>query len=206
MLIDRRQAGLPTNRTYKNLLIDTRAEITSLIDNFAAGYMDGAGFADHMDNILERAHEKAARLGRLKAGDFTAAEFADSAMAQIAMDTQAEFLAGFGDAIDAGRYLDEFGLVDKAALARRADFYLDRVRGTANEAFVAASGPDALIIWRTIGENCAGCNALAAASPHKASTMTHFPGDGKTECMVRCDCVLIRKSDKRRGFARADLS
>lgn len=198
-------SSIPTQKSYARFVHDVRAEVANLVQTLGASMLDGKQFADQLDEILTRAHARAYALGRHRAGDMKPQGRDDLDLANVAMDSQAEFLARFGDKIDDGGFNDQFGFVDLAQVAKRADFYLDRLRGSANEGFVLGSG-DALFDWITVGENCAGCNALAKKSPHKASKMTHFPGDGQTECQVRCDCILRRRSDRRAGFARVDLT
>lgn len=184
------------------MLAGVRSELSGAIDLLSAGLIDSGQFADIVDGILAQGHAKAFGLGRHLAGNLKIDEFADAALADLVMNEQAEYLARLADDIDAGKFSDQFGLIDKSKLQARTDFYLDRIRGSANQAFVEASQDEDEFDWITKGENCAGCNSLAAASPHQKATLTHFPGDGQTECMVRCDCILRRRRDRRKGFSR----
>lgn len=198
-------SSVPTQKQYRKMVMQVRGELRGAIDLLAAGYIGPQEFADIADEILTRGHTKAIGLGRHLAGDLRVNEIVDAQVASLAMDRQAEYLQNFADKIAEGGYEDEFGLLDKDKVARRCDSYLHAMRGSANESFVSASGPDDLIDWKTTTPNCPDCNAVQARGPFKASAMTQFPGDCQTRCLYACDCYLVRRKDRRRGFGKLEF-
>lgn len=115
-------------------------------------------------------------------------------------DEETEFIDKFAADIRSGRYTMEDGRIRLASLNNRTDLYVKKARGTANESFVTNSPKELLWDWEVgIDErHCLDCPEMAAAGPYTQDTLFSYPGDGSTECLGNCLCVLVR-SDGVRG-------
>ena len=142
------------------------------------------------DRLLE-AHQEAAYLGRYRAGDRSLPDADDRGFAWEVMRGEDEFLARFAQDIESGRYTDAEGKLLLPAIRARTALYLQRVIGTANEAWVLAS--PGVIEWRlSPAEHCDDCLELAARSPYLPMELPAVPRDGSTQCLSSCKCVLHR--------------
>ncbi len=188
---------------YETLLSDTRSELDSITQHLASNLLTPEEWAEKFAGILEDAHTQAVVLGRNKAGDYAAAEEDDKTFASKIMDEQAEYLDKFRQAISDGdgRYVGEDGLIDLDGVLNRADLYVARLTGTANEAFVLASDPDMKLYWELGGAelHCSRCPEIAAGSPYTSETIPSTPGSGGTPCLGRCKCY-VRREDGVEGF------
>lgn len=193
----------PTEANLSDLVTETRAEIGTLVDSLAAGHLTPSDFAEEMGVTLERAHEQAGILGRLRAGDLSPVNEDDRIFAQRVMRGEVDFLSGFEKDIEAGRYTDATGLLDREALLRRAESYTGRVEGTANETFGLASPADALFHWRLGGAeaHCTQCPDRAAGGPYTVAQLEvmGYPRTNATDCLYHCRCRIVR-SDGVPGF------
>lgn len=186
---------------------DVQWRLHGLNRDLELGKIDPAEWSTKFDELLLEGHRSAVELGRARGGGPALSDDEAFLRARGAKDTEAEFLKGFEDAIRAkdGRYFDDNGRLRPGSLDWRTSLYVGRMRGTANEAFVEAD-PDSSYTWELGGteEHCEDCPVMAAGSPYSSDTLPSYPGDGSTECLGNCDCVLVR-SDDVRGFPRAHL-
>jgi hypothetical protein len=104
---------------------------------------------------------------------------------------------------DDPRYFDGDGSFRPGSLDPRTDLYVGRMRGSANEAFAKGSfedDPKAEFVWQLGSEDsCEDCPEKAADSPYTEDTLYSYPGDGDTECLGNCKCILVRQ-DGATGF------
>lgn len=144
--------------------------------------------------VLEDAHARAAYLGRFRAGDTNPPDEDDREFARRVIRDEDGFLARFEDDLRAGRYTNPDGTLKTDAIAARTKLYLNRVWGTANEAWALATiGP---IRWEidSTAENCEDCLRHAANSPYYWNTLPAAPRDGSTQCLTGCRCLLINST------------
>ena len=162
-----------------------------------------------MIDVLSDAHRDAAAVGRRRTADEHIATDDDRVLADRVIEGERSFVNAFMDDIRSGRYWDaaEERIVF-AAIFVRALLYLARLAGTANEAYVKASGDGETWTWILDPEaehcesesgECLDCPTLAAGGPYTAETLPTYPGAGDTECLLGCRCAIVR-SDGRSGF------
>lgn len=187
----------PTQAALDRLLLQTGAELERHAQAVGSGAWGPTMFGDRMLATLTDAHARAAYLGRFRAGDTTPPDADDRRFAEEVVRTEDEFLAAFEEDLASGRYTDEQGHLDTAAIARRARMYLGRVAGTANETFALAS--DGPIYWRlgSPEQHCPDCPRLAAGSPYTADSLPVYPKSNQTACMFHCGCFLEREDGVR---------
>jgi len=103
--------------------------------------------------------------------------------------------------------LDADGAVRADTVKSRQDLYAQKLRGTANEAFVESGEDNEEYDWILGGteRHCEDCPRIAALSPFTKETLFAYPCSGDTECLGNCDCVLKRVSDGVKGFSAVDL-
>lgn len=178
--------------------------------NAAATYgdeEDWRAFGSRVLTQLESAHTQAVVIGRNHAGDHAAVEQDDRTFAQMVIygedgkTGEMGFLEGFVQDLHDGRYVDDDGTLDVAAIEQRAELYASRIVGTANEAFALASDLEAMFTW-VLGieaDHCGDCPDLADGSPYGAEELPAHPGSNDTECLFRCKCTLER-DDGTQGF------
>lgn len=174
-----------------------RRDLRSLGRDYASGKLTAREFGDKAAERLERAHTAAVVAGRDRAGDDAPEDADDRAFAELVVDGEIEYLAGFVRDLEDGRYRDGDGNEDADAIERRASLYASRMAGTGNEAFVLTSDDEA---WEWVlgaGDNCSRCPDLAAGSPYK--TLPTYPGANTTPCKFNCRC-RVRRSDGVEGF------
>lgn len=181
-----------------------RDEFSSLNASLVSGEISTETWYSKAYDIIRRGHEQAIRLGAMRAGvkekNLDADAIANEARGLA--DQESEYLQGFLADIKAGRYTDDEGL-QGASLDLRSGLYVGKMRGSANQAFVEESGDDDRFTW-TLGPNdhCQDCPEYAQILVNvTADELFAYPGDGSTECLGNCTCVLVR-SDGRRGFSR----
>ena len=188
----------PTQDEWNRHLSSKRKKMRELV----AGIKDGSvrDFGDAFDDLLLDAHADAATLGRQRAGNLAYQNTDDILWGIAAKDKDADYLLRFLDDIAGGRY-GTMDALNYSAIANRADLYVSRSRGTANQAFVDASTDQDEFIWRLGGNenHCSECPELAAMSPWYKDDLFYVPGDGDTPCLSRCKCYLVR-ADGITGF------
>lgn len=143
-----------------------------------------------MTRTLLWGHTQAAVLGRKLAGNNGPEGAADRAFARAVMLTQQEFLARLVREIAAGKYGPLTDGIPRD-LARRLEWWVRRLRGTAEEAWVRAAPPGTLFRWHLgHSEHCDDCVERATHGPYTIETLPGYPGDGSTECGLGCHCWL----------------
>lgn len=186
----------PTDNAWFTFMAWHRSETNTILGQLFDGKITSFEFADKLHELLIRSHESAQLLGRQRAGVLHGLDETDRQVALFHLQEQGSFLAGFSaDLVDKkDRYWDSDKQEwKKGAVARRAQMYGSRLRGTASIAFETNSPGDSWFYWRLgAAEHCEDCIDLAARSPWKKGELPVFPGDGGTECLVNCKCHLER--------------
>jgi hypothetical protein len=199
----KRQIPLRKNSVNQSRLDSLQARVVKaqkdLLFRYATGKIGVRQFEAVHFALLEKAHTRAAVLGRQRAGDRRGKTPQDEVFGRMAMLHQRQFLRTFTDDILAGRYTDEEGNPRVKAMAARMKLYTNRLTGTANETF-AGSSIGHLISWKMgATEHCPDCPPLAAGSPYKWDKLPTVPRAGATRCRTQCKCYLIR-DDGIEGF------
>lgn len=161
-------------------------------------------WADKITNLLVEGHSKAWQLGRLHAGDNAPLSNADRLIGRGIVDNEQRWYENFIDDLKAGRYDNEDGSVNFAAIEQRLSLYIGKYRATSAESWVEAGDELEEYDW-VLGpeKHCSDCPRLAAASPYIKDELFAYPGSGETECLSNCNCVLERKSDGLQSFPRS---
>lgn len=201
----------PINRKLAQSLLhivghDAQKNLTEYVGRLARREMAAATLGAEAVALLADAHAHAAYLGRRLAGVPGAFGQADIDFGEAIAQEQGLFMSRFVNDIESGKYLLESGELDEKAIQRRADMYVKRLLGTANEAWAAAHPPDAQIAWRLGGteNHCPECPAYAEAGPYRADSLPAHPGDGSTTCGTNCLCYL-ENTDGEQGFPPIDF-
>jgi hypothetical protein len=184
----------PTQLDLDTMLDGKRGEVKDTVFRHVAGILPTEDFCREVRQILLRGHAMAGYLGRRRAGDMAPYDQDDTTFGQMLTAEQQPFLDGFVADLAGDRYEGEDGRPMALPILRRAEMYVDRMRGSANEAFVLASSPRDLLYWRLGGaeHHCDGCPAIAAGNPYNASTLPAFPADASQPCRTNCRCHLER--------------
>lgn len=189
------------HEAFRDLHAATREALSRLADEWAAGHLSAGMFTSACDEVLLEAHTQAVVIGRTHAGDDTPQETDDRRFAEAIVEEERDYLRGFRRDLDEGRYLDDDGHRNGAAVTRRVESYAGRVTGTANEAWSLALPSDTLLWWRLQSEEgaCTDCPELADASPWTPGELVAHPGGNQTSCLQNCRCDLVTEAGQR-GF------
>lgn len=177
--------------------------LSNLVERLAKGELSNDAFGLLFVGALDDGHSGSWVRGKARAlrDPLTSLDSLDYRRIRDIHDLEQDFLAGFLDDLDAGRYTKPDGSLDSGAIGRRAQMYGLRLRGTANEAFVETSPADDQFKWVLgVSEHCSTCLELASLSPFSKDELWTFPGAGDTECVTHCNCHLERVRDGLRGF------
>lgn len=172
----------------------------SLLPDLASGRTQPFTFGNLLLSQLGLAHAHANYLGRYSVGSLTPFGTQDSTVGDIMVADQAPYMAGFVLDIEHGEYGSGDELDDEGLLAR-IGLYLERLRGTANDAVVntVSSLKDETVDWKLdpfiLTQHCADCVEMAAQNPWVLSELTRVPGDGSTICGVNCHCELVHNGE-----------
>lgn len=198
----------PGDPTYRAMLEEVASEIAATIDKLIEGELDARQWGDEFFVPVSKGHILSWLLGRQRGGALSALDEFDVEAALSIADAQGEFLLGFIDDLDNGRYTLDDGSINEAAVRARANLYVGAMRGTANEAFVESGGAEELYDWILgLNENhCEDCPLIASRSPYTRDANVGHPGGGETDCLGNCLCVWRRRSDGRTGFAPVRLA
>ncbi|MBX4215928.1 hypothetical protein KW797_03190 [Candidatus Parcubacteria bacterium] len=184
-------------------------DLDSLIAKFVAGHISPDEWFAQMYELLMEGHAGARALGRQRAGDVQSLGVEDFLAGRAIADGEAQFLFNFLDAIedkDPRYWDDELDVWKPRAIQNRGRLYLHKMRGTAGQAFVSASGDEGLLDWVMAAvEHCDECPVLAGKSPWLGGELFTTPGMGMTPCRGNCKCHLVRKSDGRTSFKPVSL-
>lgn len=173
----------------------------------------GVAVVSQASAALTSIHGQAAALGASSAVMLggSAAGLTPQLMGQRVGVGQQAFLRGFAQDLaggvyrtkaHGGRWLSRETAQD--AIERRMALYAQRVRGTANSAWLACLPADTRVLWQLgMAEHCDDCLYESAQGWRDRSTLTRVPGDGSTECITNCRCSLVADVPgfgKARGF------
>ncbi len=187
---------------FADLHAQTREILADLGHQWAAGEMSARTFAEAMDEVLIEAHTRAVVIGRTHAGDDAPEDSDDRRFASLIVEEEHAYLQPFREQMEAGRYTGEDGTRDGDAVARRAEKYVSRLTGSANEAWSLTLDPETAVTWRLAEPTesaCSDCPELADASPWTPGELPTVPGKNETACMLACRCRL-ETSGGQRGF------
>lgn len=199
----------PGQSAYTRHILGVRKRIGTLIERAADAALasqasEMAALAGTGIDAIHEGHVGAGVLGRQRAGDYADRMASDELWAARAMAEDEPRWRAFMEQIKNGdsRYVNGDGSLRQEQIQNRANLYTQRMRGTANEAFTAASKEDDLYDWVMLNsEHCPRCPEIEAGSPYTRATLPSHPGDGSTPCRVHCGCVLVRY-DGVIGFTR----
>jgi hypothetical protein len=183
-------------QALKHLQAGTARTLNSLASQLATGKIKPRTFLDKGRQVLATAHAQAFAIGRAKSGGSAEVSYSDHLKADRIAKAQRQFLKGFAEDIQAGRYdpKSEGGAGANVRKARAA-LYALRLTGTANEGWLAGLPADTEVLWvRHAEESCADCLAEAAKGWRKKGELDRYPGDGSTACVTRCKCHLETRS------------
>lgn len=188
-----------TAAPFRQLIADAGQDIRETTAALAAGKIGPDEWHGILLETLAEAHAQAGYLGRLRAGDRAPFDEDDSRFGMLVAQEEMPFLDGFRDELAAGRYRDEDGALDAGKMERRAQLYVQRLMGTANEALALVAGDREEWIWEAEPDPCPDCARLAAHSPYPGAPPT-MPGECATRCLTNCRCIAYTASGLR-GFA-----
>lgn len=159
-------------------------------------------FSVRIVRLLEDLHVGAIWRGRILGGDRSRIDFPDRYFARQILEEQITYFEDFLAKIDAGFYTRPDGSLSYDAIQNRLRYYIERARGSANDAFLAASGNAEEWDW-LLGpaEHCDDCLIFASLSPLRTDQLWTTPGGCQTACKSKCKCRLKRRSDGKDGFA-----
>lgn len=202
LLEEKRTLRRPSQAQWRTFVHGLFASLSDVTDRLAAKVIEAKAWYDETRARIEEGHVRATTLGRNRAGDLAADPLLDELAGRRAMRSQDPFLARFHADIAGGLYDDpDTGALRTAPIKQRQELYVQRTRGTANEAFVGVSGDQRFDWVMLAAEHCEDCPRISAGSPYTGATLPSRPGDGATQCVVNCGCVLVRY-DGVIGFAR----
>ena len=187
---------------------DVRQRFQGLNDDLVRGQISEDEWYAKANQLIQDGHAEAIRLGQLRAGVRPDDIDSDAIKVQArgVSDTESEFLQGFLADLKNGVYSDDNEDLRPGSFDWRSDLYVGRMRGSANQAFAESSSDDDRWTWE-LGEDdhCADCPDYAEIIVDvPIDEVFAYPGDGSSECLGNCTCVLVR-SDGRRGFERGHL-
>lgn len=183
-----------------NTLKELQARLTAALDRkagqLASGAISPSQFVRDADELLSFAHSRASQLGVFRARRHNPPTDIAIRVAAQAAEEQRKFLMGFTRDLVNGVY-DPRAQGGRGAGQRRARFalYALRLAGTSNSAWLETMKREEqnLVVKWVLGsanEHCADCRAEAGKGWREASSLTRVPGDGSTECVVRCRCSI----------------
>ena len=158
-----------------------------------ADRIDVQRWADDFFDAILQANANSHWIGRdLVSGTKTKFGKQDILKARAIADVDAEYLQGFIDDIEAGRYTDDEGNLIESQIMNRQKLYMGKVRGIAGQATVDNLDVKQKIYW-TLGGNevhCVDCPVLANISPFFKDDLFTTPGACDTPCLGNCKCHL----------------
>jgi len=187
---------MPTgDAAFRALLGETRREIADLTGALGSGKVSIPEWGGIMLESLADAHARAGYHGRQRGGDTAPFDADDERFGRLAVQEEMSFLAAFEQDLVAGRYRREDGALAVEDVQRRAEMYLGRLYGTANEAMCWVA--DEALVWH-LGQvddsHCEACPKLAEGSPYPPGRWPTLPGMNRTPCLSRCACWVSTES------------
>jgi len=165
-------------------------------DDYKAGRLNMVDLKERLSAAIYDTHRKQYRLGFQVGGGTPTNEELDR-FATTVTDLQQQYLQGFLDDVENGRYNDADGVLDlDGALRQRAGMYANNTSASATAGFVQGSPDDAEYTWKLgVAEHCPDCEYIATLSPFDKETMFTHPREGDTRCLSNCKCQIVRDSD-----------
>jgi hypothetical protein len=189
-----------TDAAFHRFVGEVQGDVRETIEHLARGRIRVEEWADIMLDTLAEAHAQAGYLGRQRAGDRAPFDQDDTRFGQLVAQEEWPYLSGFAHDIATGRYTGEDGLLEMADVQRRANLYVARTYGTANEALALTAGGDEVWHWkRGKHDSCSACVRLEENSPYQGPPPT-LPRMNQTPCLQNCGCVAYTASGLH-GFA-----
>lgn len=202
-------------RALKSLQSRYASQMDHLSSQLSRGDITAKDYIRLGRTLIREAHERADYLGQVKAGVRKPFGAVNREVGQRIAAAEADFLKGFRDDLDNGRYKRKNqGGQGAAARKARAWLYAKKLAGTANEAWarnvlVLRERPKgetrASVMARWVladAEHCEDCIAEAAKGERPLSDFDRWPGDGSTKCITNCRCSL-EMADGAEGFSNA---
>ena len=165
-------------------------------DDYKAGKLDIEGLKSELTQTIRDTHKAQYTLG-LQTGGATPTTDQVANFTKTTTDVEQEFLLGFLQDIEDGRYNGDDGSLDlEGALRQRAGLYSLKTSSSASAGFIAAGSPDEEYDWQLgVAEHCPDCLYIASLSPFDDSTAFTHPREGDTVCLGNCKCRWVRVSD-----------
>lgn len=198
----KKRRSRPSQSEFRRALIGRRNNVHEIVDRLVADKIGIDQFGDDFYRQLLDGHAQSWGLGRNRGGDL-AEDLNDFLRGREKADEESEYLQRFLDDLQTERYRDaESGALKGDPIKLRTDLYVQKMRGTAGEAFVHTFEAEEELEWSlgTDESHCEDCPQMAALSPFTKETLFSYPGDGQTECLSRCLCHLVRLSDSITSF------
>lgn len=195
---------MPNQAAFDAIRARHGSEIRRLADELSKGRITPDEFGDRVYESLARGHADAYSAGLRHGGshlDPLAIQAEAEAHGRAVADAENAWLDKFVADLEDGRYTADDGSLNLGPILTRGDMYAQKLRATGAQGFVDASDPEEEFDWvMTALEHCPDCPRMAALSPYKAHELFTMPGQGDTECLTRCKCHLVRRSDGRASF------
>lgn len=186
------------------LMVGVKERVEESVQEWGDGEIGSKEFATGFLTELGSAHAMANYIGRNSAGSDVPFGQSDQIVGDTMIVDQARFMEGFAKDLEGGRYgepaesADEEGTVMSKAILARADLYIERLRGTANDSVIytlrstdiSDEGYVDWILDGSVKNHCGDCIAMAEGSPWPLDELKKLPGDGSTECGPNCKCEL----------------
>lgn len=184
-----------TDAQFRRLVYATDRTLRGLARELASDTIMVSEWQHRMLTTLAEAHAQAGYHGRQRAGDLAPFDADDARFGNLAAQEELPFLQAFAYDVMGERYRDESGKLDAERVTQRAEMYLSRLYGTANEALALVDG--GLIYW-VLGEpetnHCTDCPELARNSPYFPGQLPTVPRGNQTICLGGCLCSLRTES------------
>jgi len=165
-------------------------------DDYKAGRLNMVDLKERLSAAIYDTHRKQYRLGIQVGGGTPTTEELDK-FATTVTDLQQQYLQGFLDDVENGRYNDADGVLDlDGALRQRAGMYANNTSASATAGFVQSGDDTEEYTWKLgVAEHCPDCEYIATLSPFDKETMFTHPREGDTRCLSNCKCKIVRDSD-----------
>jgi hypothetical protein len=174
-------------------------------DDYKNGRLNMVDLKERLSAAIYDTHRKQYRLGIQVGGGTPTTEELDK-FATTATDLQQQYLQGFLDDVENGRYDDADGVLDlDGALRQRTGMYGNNTSASASAGFIQGSPEGDEFGWEFgDAEHCEDCIYIHSLSPFDKETMFTHPREGDTRCLSNCKCKLARVSDGLAPFGPLD--
>jgi hypothetical protein len=185
---------------FRRVYGSTWTELQRVTDGLVARDLPPSEWLNDFNRALRTGHTDSWRVGRLWGRDPGQLLDTDILNGRRIADQESNFLLGFLEDIEGGRYTDDDGNLNAAAIKARSRLYAGALRGTAYEGWTEEGydGEEYDWILGPTESHCSDCPQLASLGPYQKETLFVWPGRG-TECLGNCDCTLVRRSDGMTG-------